>query len=280
MTKVALLGAGGKMGVRLAQNLKPTRFEIDHVEVSEVGRKRLLDEVGVEAVTDGDNAISDADVVLMAVPDRLIGKIAHGFVDKLKPGAAVIVLDAAAPYAGEMPVRDDVTYFCTHPCHPHILEVQETEEAQKDYFGGIAAPQGIVCALIQGPEEHYALCEEIAKIIYAPVARSHRCTLENIAVLEPALSETVAATMSLALREATDRAVSMGVPEAAAHDFILGHLKIELAIAFGIFPEGKFSDGALMAIDKAKSVIFKDDWLDQVFSLEAVKKSVQDICAG
>ena len=280
MTKVALLGAGGKMGVRLAQNLKPTRFEIDHVEVSEVGRKRLLDEVGVEAVTDGDNAISDADVVLMAVPDRLIGKIAHGFVDKLKPGAAVIVLDAAAPYAGEMPVRDDVTYFCTHPCHPHILEVQATKAAQKDYFGGIAAPQGIVCALIQGPEEHYALCEEIARIIYAPVARSHRCTLENIAVLEPALSETVAATMSLALREATDRAVSMGVPEAAAHDFILGHLKIELAIAFGIFPEGKFSDGALMAIDKAKSVIFKEDWLDQVFSLEAVKKSVQDICAG
>ncbi|MBS8227324.1 phosphogluconate dehydrogenase C-terminal domain-containing protein [Vannielia litorea] len=280
MTKVALLGAGGKMGVRLAQNLKPTRFEIDHVEVSEVGRKRLLDEVGVEAVTDGDNAISDADVVLMAVPDRLIGKIAHGFVDKLKPGAAVIVLDAAAPYAGEMPERDDITYFCTHPCHPHILEVQETKEAQADYFGGIAAPQGIVCALIQGPEEHYALCEEIAKIIYAPVVRSHRCSLENIAVLEPALSETVAATMSLALREATDRAVSMGVPEAAAHDFVLGHLKIELAIAFGIFPEGKFSDGALMAIDKAKSVIFKEDWLDQVFSLEAVKKSVQEICEG
>ncbi|SIO31519.1 phosphogluconate dehydrogenase C-terminal domain-containing protein [Vannielia litorea] len=280
MTKVALLGAGGKMGVRLAQNLKPTRFEIDHIEVSEAGRKRLKDEVGVDAVTDGDNAIADADVVLMAVPDRLIGKIAHGFVDKLKPGAAVIVLDAAAPYAGEMPERDDITYFCTHPCHPHILEVQETKEAQADYFGGIAAPQGIVCALIQGPEEHYALCEEIAKIIYAPVVRSHRCTLENIAVLEPALSETVAATMSIALREATDRAVSMGVPEAAAHDFVLGHLKIELAIAFGIFPEGKFSDGALMAIDKAKSVIFKEDWLDQVFSLEAVKKSVQEICEG
>ncbi|QFU09649.1 prephenate dehydrogenase [Rhodobacteraceae bacterium THAF1] len=280
MTKVALLGAGGKMGVRLAQNLKPTRFEIDHVEVSEAGRQRLKDEVGVDAVTDGDNAISDADVVLMAVPDRLIGKIAHGFVEKLKPGAAVIVLDAAAPYAGEMPKRDDVTYFCTHPCHPHILEPHDSIEAQKDYFGGIAAPQGIVCALIQGPEEHYALCEEIAKIIYAPVARSHRCTLEGIAILEPALSETVAATMALALRDATDRAVSMGVPEAAAHDFILGHLKIELAIAFGIFPEGKFSDGALMAIDKAKSVIFKEDWLDQIFSLDAVKTSVKDICAG
>ena len=280
MTKVALMGAGGKMGVRLAQNLKPTRFDIDHVEVSEAGRQRLKDEVGVEAVSDADNAIADADVVLMAVPDRLIGKIAHGFIDKLKPGAAVIVLDAAAPYAGEMPEREDVTYFCTHPCHPHILEVQDTPEAQADYFGGIAAPQGIVCALIQGPEEHYALCEEIAKIIYAPVARSHRCTLENIAVLEPALSETVAATFCMALREATDRAVATGVPREAAHDFVLGHLKIELAIAFGIFPEGKFSDGALMAIDKAKSVIFKESWLDDVFSLDAVKRSVQEICEG
>lgn len=280
MTNIALLGAGGKMGVRLAQNLKSSRFDIDHIEVSEIGRQRLKDEVGVDAVTDGDNAIGDADVVLMAVPDRLIGKIAHQFVDKLKPGAAVIVLDAAAPFAGEMPEREDVTYFCTHPCHPHILEAHDSVEAQKDYFGGIAAPQGIVCALIQGPEEHYDLCEEVAKIIYAPVARSHRCTLQDIAILEPALSETVAATMSLALRDATDRAMSMGVPEAAAHDFILGHLKIELAIAFGIFPEGKFSDGALMAIDQAKSVIFKEDWLDQVFSLEAVEKSVKDICAG
>lgn len=266
------------MGVRLAQNLKASRFDIDHVEISDEGKARLKSEVGAETV-DQDVALAGADVVLMAVPDRLIGKIAHTFIDKVKPGTAIIVLDAAAPFAGEMPVRDDVTYFCTHPCHPHILEAHESIEAQKDYFGGIAAPQGIVCALIQGPEEHYALCEEIAKIIYGPVSRSHRCTLENIAVLEPALSETVGATLALALREATDKAVSMGVPEAAAHDFILGHLKIELAIAFGIFPEGKFSDGALMAIDKAKSVIFKDTWLDDVFSLEAVKKSTQDICA-
>ncbi len=279
MTKVVLLGAGGKMGVRLARNLQGSAFELVPVEVSKEGRARLKKETGLDTV-DADKALAGADVVLMAVPDRLIGKIAHGFVDKLKPGAAVIVLDAAAPYAGEMPVRDDVTYFCTHPCHPNIFDTSPDIEAQKDYFGGIKMPQGIVCALIQGPEEHYALCEEIAKVIYQPVARSHRASLENIAVLEPALSETVAATLSLALREATDRAVAMGVPEAAAHDFILGHLKIELAIAFGIFPEGKFSDGALMAIDKAKSVIFQPDWLDRVFNLDAVKTSVKEICAG
>ena len=241
MTKVALLGAGGKMGVRLAKNLRESRFDVDPVEISAEGRARLKAETGLGAV-DQDTALADAEVVLMAVPDRLIGKIAHTFIDKVRPGTAIIVLDAAAPYAGEMPERADVTYFCTHPCHPHILEAQTSIEAQKDYFGGIAAPQGIVCALIQGPEEHYELCEEIAKVIYAPVARSHRVSLENIAVLEPALSETVAATMSLALRDATDRAVSMGVPEAAAHDFVLGHLKIELAIAFGIFPAKRAAD--------------------------------------
>lgn len=73
---------------------------------------------------------------------------------------------------------------------------------------------------------------------------------------------------------------SLPVPEAAAHDFILGHLKIELAIAFGIFPEGRFSDGALMAIDKAQSVVFQPDWLDKVFDLAAIKKSVTEICDG
>ena len=67
---------------------------------------------------------------------------------------------------------------------------------------------------MQGPEEHYALCEEVAREIYKPVMRSHRCTVEQIAILEPALSETVGATLALALREATDEAVRRGVPRA------------------------------------------------------------------
>ena len=50
MTKVALLGAGGKMGVRLAQNLANSRFELDPVEVSEVGRERLKAATGLDTV--------------------------------------------------------------------------------------------------------------------------------------------------------------------------------------------------------------------------------------
>ena len=118
----------------------------------------------------------------------------------------------------------------------------------------------------------------VARAIWAPVMRSHRVTVEQMAILEPALSETVGATFALALREATDEAVRRGVPEQAAHDFILGHLTIELAIAFGIFPEGRFSDGALHAIAQARPQIFRDGWLDRVFAPEAVLQSVKDIC--
>ena len=50
---------------------------------------------------------------------------------------------------------------------------------------------------------------------------------EQLAILEPALSETVGATFALALREATDEAVRRGVPKQAAIDFIIGHLNIE-----------------------------------------------------
>jgi hypothetical protein len=80
------------------------------------------------------------------------------------------------------------------------------------------------------------------------------------------------------LREATDEAVRRGVPREAAMDFMLGHLNIELAIAFEAFPQGRFSDGALHAIAKARPEIFREDWLERVFAPSAVMKSVKDIC--
>lgn len=277
MTKIALLGAGGKMGVRLATNLIGSRFSVDHVEVSEEGRNRLKEAIGADCV-DLKSALAGADVVVLAVPDRLIGRISHEIIADIAPGTALIVLDAAAPHAGELPKRDDVTYFVTHPCHPSVHGFETDPAAQRDFFGGVKAKQAIVCALMQGPEEQYALCEEVARTIYAPVVRAHRCTVENIAVLEPAMSETVGATLCLALRDAVEEATRRGVPHAAAMDFMLGHINIELAIAFEAFPEGKFSDGALLAIEKAKPVIFKDGWLDRIFDPQAVKASVKEIC--
>ncbi len=277
MTKIALLGAGGKMGVRLATNLRGSRFTVEHVEVSAAGRERLRETIGAECV-EADAALAGADVVVLAVPDRLIGTVAHEIIGRVRPGTALIMLDAAAPHAGELPARADVSYFVTHPCHPPIFNDETDAEAKKDFFGGVHAKQNIVCALMQGPEPHYALCEEIARTIYKPVMRAHRCTVADIAMLEPALSETVGITLCLALREAVDEVVRRGVPREAATDFLLGHLTIGLSIAFEMFPEGRFSDGALQAIAEARPVIFRDGWLERVFDPAAVMRSVRAIC--
>ena len=277
MSKVALMGAGGKMGVRIASNLMESDHDVLHVEIDPAGQQRLKDETGLDCVGQG-QALSNAEAVILAVPDRLIGKVLKGFVDDLKPGTAVIMLDAAAPHAETLPKRDDITYFVAHPCHPPLFNDEIEPDAKKDYFGGIAAKQNIICALAQGPDEHYAICEQIARDFYRPVMRSHRCTIEQMAILEPALSESVGATFAKVLKDATDEAARRGVPYQAAEDFLLGHLTILLAVAFGVQPGGKLSDGCLLAISEAEPVIFRDGWLDKIFAPEAVKASVRSIC--
>lgn len=277
MTSIALFGAGGKMGVRLATNLKEAPYDLLPVEVNPEGQARLQAETGLTCVEQG-QALSAADTVILAVPDRAIGKVLAGFVDDLKPGTAVIMLDAAAPHADTLPERDDITYFVAHPCHPPLFNDETEMNAKTDYFGGIAAKQHIVCALAQGPEEHYAKCEAIARVFYGPVMRSHRVTVEQMALLEPALSESVGATFAKVLKDATDEAARRGIPYQAAEDFLLGHLTILLAVAFGVQPGGKLSDGCMKAIEEAEPVIFKDGWMDNIFSAEAVKASVKSIC--
>ncbi len=39
--RIALFGAGGKMGVRLSKNLLKSDYRVRHVEPSPAGRKRL-----------------------------------------------------------------------------------------------------------------------------------------------------------------------------------------------------------------------------------------------
>jgi hypothetical protein len=274
MTAIALFGAGGKMGYRLAQNLQGSRFEVRHVEVGEAGRRRLKDGLGISCVT-AEAALDGAEAVILAVPDTLIGKVAAGIEPMLKPGMMLIVLDAAAPFAGHLPHRDDLTYFVTHPCHPPIWNDETDPVAKRDYFGGVAARQHIVNALMQGPEDHYALGEEIARLIYKPVLRAHRVTVEQMALLEPGLSETVCATLIQVMREALDEVVARGVPEQAARDFLLGHLNILGAVTFGEV-QGVFSDACNKAIEFGKPQLMRPDW-KKVFEPEEIAASIRRI---
>ncbi|MEQ3642127.1 MAG: phosphogluconate dehydrogenase C-terminal domain-containing protein [Paracoccus sp. (in: a-proteobacteria)] len=275
MTKVALLGAGGKMGVRLATNLARTDFEVAHVEVSPAGQARLKAETGLGCVPQ-EAALAGAEVVILAVPDTVIGKVAGAVVPQLAPGTMVVVLDAAAPFAGHLPERADITYFVTHPCHPPIWNDEDTPEGRADHFGGVAAKQGVVNALMQGPREHYALGDSIARAIYAPVARSHEVTVKQMAMLEPGLSETVCASLLAVMREALDECVARsGVSHDCARDFLLGHMNILGAVLFNE-REGAFSDACNKAIEFGKPMLMRDDW-KRVFDWDEVEASIHRI---
>lgn len=274
MTTIALLGAGGKMGVRLSKNLRGSRFDVRHVEVGEAGRQRLKDEVGVDCVEQA-AALAGADVVILAVPDTLIGKIAAAISPQLQPGTMVMLLDAAAPFAGHLPERSDLVYFVTHPCHPPIFSAELHRDGQPDFFGGGHAPQSIVSALMQGPQAAFDLGEEIARTLYAPILRSYRVTVEQMALLEPGLSETVCATLLDVMREAMDEVVRRGVPAEAARDFLLGHMTILSAVIFKEIP-GAFSDACNKAITFGKPRLLRDDWL-KVFDRDEIAESIRRI---
>ena len=274
MKTIALLGAGGKMGLRLAANLRGSQYEVRHVEISEKGQAALR-ERGLEPVA-MDEALRGAEAVILAVPDNRIHQVLAGIEKQLAQGTLVVLLDVAAAHAGLLPVNPGLHYFVTHPCHPPIFSDETDPLAQRDFFGGEHAKQHIVCCLVQGPEQAYAAGEAIAKVIYKPVMNSHRCTTEQMAILEPALSETVLGTCLTILGEAVDEAVRRGVPRAAARDFLLGHMRVELAIVFKEKEGAVFSDGALKAIDRARAVIFQPDW-KRVFEPEAIAESVAHI---
>ena len=274
MSKLALLGAGGKMGLRLTANLIGSRFEVAHVEISPRGQEALAAK-GIGTVS-LEEALQGADALLLALPDNRIAQVLGQIEGKIPAGTMVFMLDVAVAHAGLLPARPDLTYFIAHPCHPPVLSYETDPLAHRDFFGGEHARQHITCCLAQGPEEHYALGEEIARTIYKPVMNAHRCTVEQMAILEPVLSETILGTCLMMLREATDEAVRRGVPEAAARDFILGHMRVELAIAFQEKEGACFSDGALKAIERAKPVIFQPDW-KRVFEPEAIAESVRHI---
>jgi hypothetical protein len=276
MITIALFGAAGKIGARIAALLKDDpAYQTLFVEAGDAGIARLQ-AAGLTPTPAGE-AARRADVVILAVPDLYIGQIASELVPRLKSGAMVIGLDPAAPHSGKLPPRADITYFITHPCHPPVFNDEIDPAARNDHFGGIAR-QNIVCALMQGPEEHYSLGEEIARKMFAPVMTAHRITVEQMAILEPALVETVTITCMMVIREAMDEAVKRGVPYEAARDFLLGHLNIDIAVLFD-FLNVQFSDGAKMAAQRGMEAIIQPDW-KKIFEPENIMKEVRAITEG
>lgn len=276
MTTIALLGAGGKIGCRITDRLKDSAYHVHYVEVGEAGLANLHRR-GLTATPEA-QALQDSDVVVLAVPDRLLQSISSDLLPRLRSGSLVICLDPAAPCAGKIAVREDVSYFVTHPCHPPVFSDETDPDARRDFYGGIKARQNIVCALMKGADEDYARGEAIARVMFAPVMKAHRITVEQMAILEPALSETTSQTCMQVVREALDEAIRRGVPPEAARDFLLGHINIQLAIFFGEI-DVQFSDGAKKAMELARSRIFQPGW-KEVFEPKNIRDTLEAITSA
>ena len=271
--KIALIGAGGKIGTRITENLRTSEHDVRYLEVSEAGRARLA-EKGV-AVSAPEAALPEADVVILAVPDTLLGSVSASVAPQLAPGTVVLALDPAAPLAGELAHREDLVYAVAHPCHPSVFAWEPTEDAFRDFYGGVAARQVAVVALLHGPDAALETVETVARAIFAPVSKIHRLTLPQMALLEPGLAEALQQTCLEVIKEGMDEIIARGVPAEAARDFLLGHLRIQTAILFGEVP-GRFSDAAYKISAHARPLIFKDDW-KRVLTDESVQEQVKVI---
>ncbi|MBE0698323.1 MAG: semialdehyde dehydrogenase [Anaerolineaceae bacterium] len=277
MTTIALLGAAGKMGSRISRRLhENTNYQTLYVETGEIGIGRLHERG--DSPTPVDQAAPKADVLILAIPDKLIGKVSQEIVPMMKPGAMLILLDPAAPHGGELAQRGDISIFVCHPCHPPIVNDETDPEARMDFFGAIKAKQHVVAALMQGPESDYAVGEAVVRAIFFPVMNIYRVTVEQMAILEPALSETVVLTCMVVITEAIQEAINHGVPPEAARQFILGHMNVNVGILFK-YIDAELSDGAKLAVSRAKERIFQPDW-KKVFEPENVMEEVRAITQG
>jgi ketopantoate reductase len=254
---IAVVGAGGKMGMRVSNNLARTVHPVAYVENSPAGRERTL--AAGRELTDASTAVADADIVVLAVPDLALAAVTAELVPQLKSGAIVLTLDPAAAYAGLLASRDDVVQAVAHPCHPSVFLERTTKEEWADTFGGIAAPQDAIAAVESDDPGVRAIVEATVRAIYAPVIDVHWVSIKQLAQLEPTLVETVACMIGSLLNEALDEAIhTMGVPEAAARSILYGHTQV--ALANGLRGDNPFSDACLIAMDYGRESIIKDDW--------------------
>jgi len=271
------------MGRRITRGLlavDEAAYDLRLVETAETSREKIRAEGNEALVLPEAEALHDADIVVFAVPDRIVRDLAPGILAQLRDGAAILFLDPAAVAAGRIPVDERLACFAVHPTHPPLYSLlsEEDPEARKDYWGGGLARQALVFAHAWGPTKDDATVEQVARHMFAPITESHRISVYQMALLEPALTETLANGCVAVIREGLNEVIARGVPAPAATDFLWGHLQIGIALIFDKL-DWKLSDGAQLALDQSREQLFKDNWTD-IFNEDNLMRSLQQITGG
>lgn len=267
---IAVIGAGGKMGMRVSNNLVTTAHTVFYAENSPAGQERVT--AAGRALTESAVAVADADVVVFAVPDLALRAVTADLVPLMKPGSIALTLDPAAAYAGLLTTRDDVITGVTHPCHPSVFVERHTPEEYADTFGGIAAKQDAIAAIESDDPAKREILEAVVRVIFAPVIDVHWVTVKQLAQLEPTLVETIACMVGELLKDSLDEAVNtLGIPEPAARAILLGHTQV--ALANTLRGDNPFSDACRIAMDYGRESIIKEDW-KKVFRDDELDKNL------
>lgn len=267
---ITVIGAGGKMGMRISANLQHSAYQVFYCENSPQAQQQVIAQ-GRE-LSDAGSVVPLSDVVILAVPDIVLGKVSQSVVPQMQSGAVLLTLDPAAAYANLIAQRDGIEYAVAHPCHPSVFLARYTKEEHADAFGGVAAVQHVAAAWESGSAEQKAELSKVISVMYGPVDQVHWVTVTQLAYLEPTLVETVACMVGAFMKEALDETVKhSGVPEEAAKAMLYGHIQIALAVAFRA--TNPFSDACMIAMEYGREKIIKPDW-KQIFDQQELDKVI------
>ncbi len=270
---VSVIGAGGKMGTRVTNNLAKhlDRIDLNFCENSEAGIASIKAR-GFSTVA-AETAVPKSDVVVLAIPDVIIKTVSVGMVKLMRPGATMIILDPAAAVARELALRDDCTFVVSHPCHPSYFTEQDSPEAKRDYFGGVAGKQDLVLSKIQGDDENFVAARTVSELMFAPVNKSFVINMRQMAFLEPTLVEILGASTLYAMAETVDEAERRGIPREAAISFLTGHINILSAVFLGKMGNVQVSDACKVAISLGNRLVLRDDW-KRIWDDDVLDKSI------
>lgn len=258
---ITVIGAGGKMGMRISANLQKSDYQVFYCESAPQAQEQVTAQ-GRE-LSAAESVVPVSDVVILAVPDIVLGIVSEIVVPQMKTGGILLTLDPAAAYANLIAQRDGIEYAVAHPCHPSVFLERYTKEEHADAFGGVAAIQHIAASYETGSDAQKAELSKVVSVMYGPVEEVHWVTVKQLAYLEPTLVETVACMVGAFMKEALDETVKhSGVPEAAAKAMLYGHIQIALAVAFRA--TNPFSDACMIAMEYGREKIVKPDW-KQIF---------------
>lgn len=267
---ISIIGAAGKMGTRITNNLLKSDYNLLFCENGETGITKLKERGLANAETE--KAVPQSDLVILSVPDNLIGKISGKIVSMMKKDATLLLLDPAAAFAGEVSLRDDCSFVVVHPGHPPLYREQDNLEAYGDFFGGVAR-QDVVAALFQGKEEHFEIGKKVARDMWAPVDNVYDVTVDQMILLEPAAVEVAGGSVVYLIRDVIEELSKRGIPKEAAQSFVLGHLRTVLAIVLDVIP-APVSDACKLAIEQNYNRIIKEDW-QEIFEPDVVEETVK-----